>query len=126
MDDPDLIGRKKIMVILGLRETRTRTLMRFDADFPSAIHTALGDLYSEREVIEYARNRKPKPGHPKLPDEFYEQVAEVYRSQPRRRTQAVAVTLKGSRRQADRWVAEARARGFLPPSGRRKRKSPEA
>lgn len=50
-------------------------------------------------------------------DEHLKEVAEVYRSAPSAPTEAVAKRFPPvSHRQASRWVAKARERGFLPPT----------
>jgi hypothetical protein len=53
------------------------------------------------------------PARRGYPDEFYERVAETYRTNPKRPVVAIAVAAGVPRTTAARWVKEARARGKL-------------
>jgi hypothetical protein len=58
----------------------------------------------------------------RIDDAHLSEVAEVYRAAERYPTKAVAERFGVPRPTAARWVMTARARGFLPPAERRRRK----
>jgi hypothetical protein len=79
---------------------------------------ALAASDAEREELDRSLRRR----HRRLTDEFLREVAAVYSDflddSP---VEAVKAKWPTSYSSAARWVSEARARGFLPPSGRKRK-----
>jgi len=107
-----------------IEETRQRT-GRDAASIAEAYHSA-GDIESaqqERELAEQFRARRAEGHRPRLGNDHYRAVAEVYASAWRSGsapTQSIERYFDVPHSTAARWVQEARRRGFLGQTQERK------
>lgn len=120
---------------LGRIETVINAMLRDGSCSPSESDRLTNSLHVELTRLRSAlpQRQDDEPGHPRARlqrppaagggEEFYAQVAAAY-LETLERTRAVAPALAAEAEvpvaTVHRWILEARRRGFLPPSGRRR------